>query len=151
MYDGNDILSIAERHLGEPYVLGSVAPLANPNWTGPWDCAEFASWCAYQAYGIVFAVRPPDPSRGESYSGWWYEDALTRDCAVKWEEAVAIPGAILVRKPLGGTHKRIGHVAISRGDGTTIEAKGSATGVAIVNDTVTRPWDVETVANLGGG
>jgi N-acetylmuramoyl-L-alanine amidase len=118
-----------------------VAPLANPNWRGPWDCAEFASWCAYQAYGIIFAVRPPDPRMGESYSGWWYEDALAQNRTIPLGEALATPGAVLVRRPrVVDGKRRVGHVAISLGDGRTIEAKDRATGVAIVPNASGRLW-----------
>jgi len=140
MYHGNDILTVASRHLGEAYVLGATPLLANADWSGPWDCAEFAAWCAYQAYGIIFAVRPPDPRLGESYSGWWAEDALAQGCAVDAAVALCTPGALLVRRPRVGI--RTGHVAISMGDGTTIEAKDTATGVAIVQGAAGRPWDL---------
>ena len=88
MYQGKDILAIATRHLGEAYILGATPRLANADWCGPWDCAEFASWCAYQAYGIIFAVRPPDPRQGESYSGWWAEDALPAIGGVKYADRI---------------------------------------------------------------
>lgn len=142
MYNGRDIVQIAMRHRGEQYVLGSVAPLANAGWTGPWDCAEFVSWCAYQAYRIVYAVRPPDPTTGESYSGWWYEDANRVGIAISVADAIATPGAVLVRKPRSSPSLPIGHVSISRGDGTTIEAKDRATGVDVIRNAAARPWQV---------
>src|SRR5438874_10761443 len=40
-------------HIGEPYVLGSLAPKNNPTWKGPWDCAEFASWLVFQAADVL--------------------------------------------------------------------------------------------------
>ena len=141
MFSGQTILQIAHKHLNEKYVLGAVAPLANPSWTGPWDCAEFASWCTYQAYRIIYAVRPADPVRGESFSGWWYEDAKAGDDDVSVDTALATPGAILVRRPtVVNGKRRIGHVAISMGDGITIEAKDRATGVAIVPGAKDRLW-----------
>lgn len=142
MFQGKDILTVACRHRGEAYVLGAIPLLANAAWRGPWDCAEFAAWCAYQAYGIIFAVRPPDPRRGESYSDWWAQDAISQGCGVEAATALRSPGAILVRRPRGGADKRMGHVAISMGDGTTIEAKDSATGVAIVANAAGRHWDL---------
>jgi peptidoglycan hydrolase-like protein with peptidoglycan-binding domain len=143
MFKGEDIVAVADDHVGERYVLGSIAPLANPNWKGPWDCAEFASWCAYQAYGVIFAVHPPDPRNGESYSGWWYDDAIAqkRDLAVA--EALGTLGVVLVRRPrTTGGRKRIGHVAISLGDNRTIEAKDAANGVAIVDGADQRQWHI---------
>jgi len=32
-------------------------PLKNPNYTAPWDCAEFISWCVYQVSGLVVGVK----------------------------------------------------------------------------------------------
>jgi len=135
MYKAEDIVNVADDHLGEDYILGAVAPLANPNWRGPWDCAEFVSWCAYQAYGIIFAVRPPDPRDGESYSGWWYDDAISGERDMPVAQALATRGAILVRRPrIVQGKKKIGHVSISLGNGSTIEAKDTATGVAVVTE-----------------
>jgi peptidoglycan hydrolase-like protein with peptidoglycan-binding domain len=141
MFKGTDIIEIARQHIGEDYILGAIAPLANTKHTGPWDCAEFASWCAYQAYAIIYAVRPPDPRLGESYSGWWYEDAKTVGRQISVDEALITPGAILCRKPRRSGSPRIGHVAISLGNGSTIEAKDRATGVAEVDGARNRLWD----------
>jgi hypothetical protein len=142
MFLGPDIIAVARQHIGEDYILGAVAPLANTQHRGPWDCAEFVSWCAYQAYGIVYAVRPPDPRLGESYSGWWYEDARNVGREVTVAKALETEGAILVRKPRSQGSPRIGHVAISLGNGSTIEAKDRATGVAEVRNAASRLWDL---------
>lgn len=142
MFSGSDIVAVARQHLGEEYILGAVAPLANSQHQGPWDCAEFVSWCAYQAYGIVYAVRPPDPRLGESYSGWWYEDARSVGREVSVAKALETEGAILVRKPRSRGSPRIGHVAISLGNGSTIEAKDRATDVAEVRNAAGRLWDL---------
>jgi hypothetical protein len=139
MFDGADILKIADKHLKEKYVLGAVVPMANKNWAGPWDCAEFVSWCAYWSYKILLGVRPRDPMTGESYSGWWHEDVMREDLAMPIEQAFVTPGAILVRQP-GAFGRKIGHVAISRGDGTTIEAHSSAVGVKNIPNAASRPW-----------
>ncbi len=40
---GADVLDKAAQHLSEKYVFGVLVPTNNPNWRGPWDCAEFAS------------------------------------------------------------------------------------------------------------
>lgn len=143
MYKGEDIINVGDDHIGENYVFGAISPLANPNWHGPWDCAEFISWCTYQAYGIIFAVRPPDPRDGESYSGWWYEDAISGKRDIPVAQAIGTHGAILVRRPrVVQKKKKIGHVAISLGDGTTLEAKDSATGVAVVPNVAGRLWHI---------
>lgn len=139
MFEGQDIVDLAMTRQGQRYVLGARVHLANRNWSGPWDCAEFVSWAAYHAYSQVFAVRPPNMQTGESFSGWWYEDAVTRNCLTTVGKALATPGAILVRRP-GDFSVRIGHVAISRGNGTTIEAHSARTGVAVMPNAAGRKW-----------
>lgn len=137
---GSDIVTLAMGHENDRYVLGQPVPLGNPNWRGPWDCAEFVSWAAYHAYRMTFAVRPANIHRGESYSGWWYSDAMALGANIPVARAIATAGAILVRKP-GAFGIRIGHVAISRGDGTTIEAHSARVGVA-VREAHGRQWSI---------
>lgn len=144
MFEGQDLVDLAMTREGQKYVLGARVHLANPNWSGPWDCAEFVSWCVYHAYKTLIAVRPPNAQQGESYSGWWYEDAVAGDMLMPLREAIATPGAILIRKP-GAFGIKIGHVAISRGDGTTIEAKGARDGVLVVKDAAKRSWSTGAI------
>lgn len=125
MFEGEDVLKTAEAHLGEPYVLGARAELDNADYKGPWDCAEFASWCVFQTYGVLFGTTQygagPDP-----YSGAWIEQARAASMLVGANEAAHTPGAVLLRARGAGL---IGHVAISDGTGGTIEARGSRYGV----------------------
>ena len=73
---GDDILDLARRHLGEQYIFGARAPMGNAGWRGPWDCAEFASWCVFQASGILYGVQPrQDPIRADAFTGFWAEQA----------------------------------------------------------------------------
>lgn len=132
------ITTIAKQHLNEPYVLGARAPLGNRDWTGPWDCAEFASWCLYQATGIIYGAKPgSSPMLADAYTGYWAEHAERDDARVSVEEAVRIPGAMLLRVP--GT-RRTGHIAISDGKGGTLEAHSSKRGV-IAHTAGNRRWD----------
>jgi len=139
MYEGQDIVDLAMTRKGQKYVLGAKVHLANKDWSGPWDCAEFVSWACYHAYKTVIAVRPPNIQTGESYSGWWQEDAEELGGIIPVAKAIATPGAILIRRP-GYKGIKVGHVAISRGDNTTIEAHSAAVGVAVRKDANTRPW-----------
>ncbi len=137
---GEDIIVLARTCVGQRYVLGAKVPKDNPNWRGPWDCAEFASWCAYQTYQIVFGMRPARADRGDAYSGFWFDEAGEPGVAISWKHALNIKGALLVRRP---RPKLIGHVAISLGDGqTTIEARGVKFGVNIFDGAASRPWDI---------
>lgn len=132
------LLKLARTRLGEEYRLGALAPKANPNWHGPWDCAEFTSWCVYQVTGQLFGCRPRrgDPDRADAYSGYWAEDAEAGRLTISVGQAAATAGAFLVRKPAGA----IGHVVISAGDGTTVEAHSRRTGV-IEGKLAGRRWD----------
>ena len=136
---GDDVLARARLHLGETYVLGARAPLANAGWRGPWDCAEFVSWCVFQASGIVYGARPRnDPMLADAFTGFWADDADAGGNAVTVEEAAAIAGAAVLRKPVGG---QIGHIVVSDGQGGSVEAHSSARGV-VADRLSGRRWDL---------
>lgn len=138
MATATQILSLARKHVGEAYVLGALAPKGNAQWRGPWDCAEFASWCVYQASGQIFGCRPRggNPDTVDAYTGFWAEDATTVGREIAVGLAMATPGAFLLRRPSGG----IGHVVISAGNGKTVEAHSTKRGV--IEFTATgRRWD----------
>ncbi len=130
--NGIDVIGIATPHVGERYVLGSNVPLNDASYRGPWDCAEFVSWCAYQAYGFVFGAYGTNPATADPYSGKWYEDARDAGTLISVDDALGTPGAYLVRRP-GSFGLKIGHIAISLGDGRSVEARSAATGVVIAN------------------
>jgi hypothetical protein len=132
------IVELAARHLGEAYVFGARVPMANAGWRGPWDCAEFASWCVFHATGVLYGARPRDPLHAEAFTGWWAEQARADEAGVPLAVAARTPGAIVLRIPASG---RTGHIAISDGHGGTIEAHSSADGVSrhLVSG---RVWDL---------
>src|SRR5256885_7563275 len=68
---GERILQLGRRHIGESYVLGSLAPKNNPRWTGPWDCAEFASWLVFQAAQALYgcACDSNHPAGADAHTG----------------------------------------------------------------------------------
>ena len=146
MATAQDLLKLANRHLGEQYTLGAFAPKDNPNWKGPWDCAEFVSWVMFQITGLLLGCtsNSDSPSRADAYSGAWARDATAANRPVSIGQAKATPGAVLVRKP---APKGIGHVSISRGDGTTIEAHSARLGVT--NHRIDgRRWDLAMLLPL---
>lgn len=136
--NGDRIMFLAQQHLGEKYILGARAPMANANWRGPWDCAEFVSWCVYQATGILFGVEPRhDPVRADAFTGFWADQARTSNALIPVEQAAGIAGAALLRIPKSG---KIGHIVLSNGKGGTVEAHSAANGVC--KDTLSgRRWD----------
>lgn len=141
MFTGQDMIDVGSPKVGQKYIFGARAPLDNPNWKGPWDCAEFVSWCAYQAYGQIFgAGEASTPAKADPYSGYWYAEAKKYGRVIAWAEALKIPGAILIRAPAQG---RIGHVAIAMGDGDrTLEARGANFGVGIFAKAKERAWSI---------
>lgn len=141
MASGEEILQLAKRHVGEKYTLGVVVPKDKANATGPWDCAEFASWCVYQASGKLFGCNRDtgDPSTADAYTGFWADDAKQRGYVIPIEEAIRTPGAALVRRPSGGS--KIGHIVISDGHGGTVEAHSRKRGV-IAGSAHGRVWDL---------
>jgi hypothetical protein len=122
------VIRLARPHVGEKYVLGAKVPKGNPEWTGPWDCAEFTSWLVYQATGTLFGCRPKSqgPDVADAYTGFWMEDAKKLGALVSIGEATATAGTFLLRAPEGGA---TGHVVLSTGDGGTIEAHSTKRGV----------------------
>ena len=97
---GADILPKAAEHVGESYILGAHVPLANTNWNGPWDCAEYASWLVYQTYGIIYGCGTTKLASADPYSGYWADDANARGIKVSVAQAAATPGAFLIRLPV---------------------------------------------------
>lgn len=135
---GDEIFELALKHCGETYILGARAPMTNAEWSGPWDCAEFASWCVYQATEVLYGVRPRlDPIRADAFTGYWAEQAREDNATVSLEEAVRARGACLLRAPRS---HRCGHIAISDGNGGTVEAHCASTGV-IQQRASGRRWD----------
>ena len=139
MSTGHGMLKLARQHIGEKYE-NVLVPKNNPNWKGPWDCAEFMSWIVFQDAGILYGCLDniTNPAWADAYTGGWQEDSEIRGIRIPIEQAAATPGAILLRyPPAPGT---MGHIVICDGQGGTVEAKGHAYGV--VADTVHgRRWD----------
>lgn len=134
------VLRLARRHVGEQYVLGALAPRDNAHWTDPWDCAEFCSWCVFQLTHELFGFRPrgpgADPDRADAFTGFWGEDANKLVRVISVGQALATPGAFLLRLP----GSAIGHVAISSGNGRTVEAHSTLRGV-IEGEAAGCRWD----------
>lgn len=137
---GDDIVVLGDKHVGEPYVLGSRVPKDDANYKGPWDCAEFVSWLYYQTFGILYgcANNHGNPHSGDAYSDYWCRDANTLGQIITIEEAKSTPGAVILRLGRSG---EISHIVVSDGSGGTVEAHGREEG--IVNSVVDgRRWDM---------
>lgn len=127
MADAQNLLRIGEPHIGEVYVFGARVAKDNPDHHGPWDCAEFVSWCVYQQCGRLYGCdnNNSDPSCADAYTGYWERDARSVLKMISVKESTGIQGAILLRYPTS----RNGHIALSDGRGGTIEAMGRRFGV----------------------
>jgi hypothetical protein len=122
------MLELAGRHIGQQYE-NVLVPKNNPNWRGPWDCAEFMSWIVFQDAGILYGCLndSANPAVADAYTGAWQSDSLHRGMRIPVEQAAAIVGGIVLRfPPQPGS---MGHIAICDGHGGTVEAKSHKEGV----------------------
>ncbi|MGH9902221.1 MAG: peptidoglycan-binding protein, partial [Pyrinomonadaceae bacterium] len=139
MATGEDVLKIAGKHVGERYILGALAPKNNADWRGPWDCAEFTSWCVFQAASVLYGCddNRTNPARADAFTGFWARDARALGRKIPVAKAARIPGAAVLRISRGA---RIGHIVFSDGLGGTVEAHSTRQGVK--RDTLSnRRWD----------
>lgn len=138
--NGEEILRIARKHLGEKYILGALAPKNNSKWKGPWDCAEFASWIVYQVTALLYGCvdDKEDPAIANAYTGSWSEDANAVGKIISIPVAAGIPGAAILRIPQAAA---TGHIVISDGNGGTVEAHSQKRGV-IESTLANRRWDI---------
>lgn len=136
---GADIVALARTRLGERYA-NVLVPKNDANWHGPWDCAEFASWLVYQVAGIIYGCTNDDdpPDKADAYTGAWKNDVEAKGKMVSVSEAAGTPGAFLLRYP--PAPGAMGHIVVSDGQGGTIEAASSSTGV-VSGKVSGRRWD----------
>jgi len=128
MATGADLVAIALTRVGEKYE-NVLVPKNNPNWHGPWDCAEFVSWVVFQGGGFLYGCFNDhgNPATAEAYTGAWRDDAQNLGRRIEVSKAAGIKGASVLRYP-PGPHK-MGHIAICDGTGGTVEAKSHVEGV----------------------
>lgn len=136
---GQNLVDWANKHIGEPYILGSLAPKDDVNYKGPWDCAEFVSTDIYQVAGIAYAWanNKGKPHTADSYTGYFDRDAHEIGKIIPIDEAKRTPGAALLRVAGNGI---TGHIVLSMGNNKTVEAHSHADGVihSVVDG---RRWD----------
>jgi N-acetylmuramoyl-L-alanine amidase len=126
MVTGKDLIDLAETRLGEEYVYGADVDLNDPDWHGPWDCAEFCSWVVQQKTGKIYGALDRDSDNPDPWTGAWASDVRKGIViSIPVKQAVRTPGALLLRYRPGGHH-----IVFSLGDGRTIGAQNSEDGVA---------------------
>ena len=106
MPTGNDLVSMAMAMRGKPYIFGYETRLSDPS-PKAFDCSELIEWACYR-----LGVFVPDGSGAQ----------ISYCSSITVERGIRTAGALL-HKP--------GHIVISRGDGTTIEARGRNYGVGV--------------------
>jgi cell wall-associated NlpC family hydrolase len=119
-----NFLDAALSQQGKPYVWGATASASDPS-PPAFDCSELTKWAAARA-----GVTIPD---GAAHQYVWLKqqgDTMTV------QQALQTPGALLFHfdsEPQPGLSGEppVAHVAISLGNGLTMEAKGHAYGVGV--------------------
>lgn len=145
--NGQDLVDKAQTQLGQPYVFGVIVPKDDADYKGAFDCAELVSWAVYQVTGKLYGCdsdNNPHPATTDAGTPYWTRDVNNGKVkAISISEARVTAGAIILREAGDGLD---GHIVISRGDGTTIEAKGTKWGE--VNDVVDgRHWTTGILLN----
>lgn len=105
---------------GDRYVFGSEASPLDPD-PDLWDCSEIIEWG-----GARSGIEPRLPDG--AYNQWLH----CSDLAISVDEGVATRSALLFAGDGTGVGRdAITHVAVSLGDGTSFEARGSKWGVGV--------------------
>ena len=119
-------LKLAVAQAGDPYDAASTEPGADNPDPGTLDCSELVQWAAGMS-GV------------EITDGSWLQhfELIERGGTVSIEDALDTPGALLFSfdppPTPGGGRPAHAHVAISLGDGRTIEAMSPSRGIDIAN------------------
>ncbi|MFC7534608.1 peptidoglycan-binding protein [Actinoplanes sp. GCM10030250] len=128
-----DFVGLLLRQRGDRYLFGVESKISNPD-PSAFDCSELVEWGCGR-----FKVRPRMPD------GSWLQAQHCRrnDTLIKVSRAIDIQGALLFRfaggNPFGKNRPDAAHVAVSLGNGSTIEARGRKFGVNCFN-AVGRNW-----------
>jgi cell wall-associated NlpC family hydrolase len=106
---------------GDAYVWGASASPTDPH-PKAFDCSELVKWAAARA-----GVTVPDVAQNQ------YLWAKSHGTLIPVQQAINTPGALLFsfssEPGPGNMYPAHAHVAISLGNGKTIEARGKAYGV----------------------
>lgn len=103
---------------GKPYVFGAEVRMDDPS-PRVFDCSELVQWAVHRVGGTI-----PDGSADQ------LEHCREHGTVISMEQAMLVRGALMLRE---------GHVAISLGDGTCMEARGKDYGCGVFS-ALGRPW-----------
>jgi len=125
----NQIVDTARSQFGKPYVYAS-APAVSVRNPRSFDCSGYTHW----VFGRNGVSLP---------NGSWNQAIMGRDnhTLISIDQAIHTPGALLFMGANSGYsgYGPSGHVAISLGNGSTAEARGTAYGVGSWS-AYNRPW-----------
>ena len=110
----DDFVAIALTQRGDPYVFGAEADFRDPD-PPAFDCSELVEWASARS-GVTFVDGAQNQRNACKRAG----------TLVSVDDARRLRGALLFRIDEGPGND---HVAISLGDGRTMEARGRAFGV----------------------
>jgi cell wall-associated NlpC family hydrolase len=136
-------LKLAVAQAGDPYDSAHGEPGANNPNPATLDCSELVQWAAHMS-GV-------DVTDGSWLQHFQLED---QRASMSVEEALHTPGALLFSfdpPPMrGGGRPAHAHVAISLGDGRTIEAMSTSQGIKIANSNPSRWTDAGMIPEFKG-
>lgn len=118
----DQFVDLAMDQLGDTYVFGAQAEGPDPD---QFDCSMLTRWAAEQV-----GVEIPRTSQGQ------YLELKQQSATISVEEALQTKGALLFSfpyEPTGGPRPPGAHVAISLGDGRTVEAANPELGVVVMD------------------
>lgn len=123
-----DVVNLCLRQRGDVYIYGVEVSPSNPD-PAAFDCSELIEWSCARNH-----VDPTMPD------GSWaqYNHCKTHKLVIPVDQAIRTYGALLFRGT-GTSNPASEHVAMSLGDGNTIEARGRAYGVNVFGATG-RSW-----------
>lgn len=117
-----DVLLFAIAQEGKPYLMGAEADAADPD-PPMFDCSELVQWACARAE--VVPVMPDG-------AFWQYRHCAQAGTLISVDEGIDTRGALLFRVVSAGPPSHfddVPHVAMSAGDGMTVEARGHAWGI----------------------
>jgi cell wall-associated NlpC family hydrolase len=129
----SSVVDLCIAQTGDAYVFGAEAAPTDPN-PAVFDCSELIEWACRRV-----GVSPIMPD-----GSWFqYQHCQRNGVSITPADALKIRGALLFRfssNPLALVRPTSAHVAMSLGDGRTIEARSRTAGVGVFGGAASRTW-----------